>query len=509
MTNIRLWQKVSSFREFKQDADFKEYRRFPGVLLRFFGHAQTIEDEIGIKHYIRKEDLRKLDANLYQLPKLDYKILLNKVIRSQTIELQFPMVLSREEKKGIAAFIEKKFNQFTRSALMHQVYESNDPPFSIEFRNSDNKLSIFLEIPGQRAFDLIDGKDKEIQFYWPDDAALLGLTEEEMQKLDDFIEENREALNQEELEHPRKIERKEEGIPLSLLLVPGGDGKVGRIILLPRSEVVGIVGKGSSKAVKKAYDLTSGEFLVKKIASEKEGIIVRQLQDQKRVLKLRAETKKEVEGKVKVRQYELLGDGTVGNLINRSLTKNQKIQVIKQLLKALKAFHEKTTNDGARYYHGDIKPENILFKIDSDGNIRIFLSDFGFTNKRTGIAGTPAWVSPEQGTRWHKSHQHEPYDHQILGNELDVWGMGLVMASILSGRAFCDTFLTGDHKGEVLESLSKLTQSGVDEQIHSYRNLERDSELQSLWDIIRGMLSVNPQERWTAEQALEQFQEIN
>lgn len=508
--NVRMLQHLPSYREFQQETQFKEYRKFPGVLLRFFGHAQTIIDEQGIKHYVRKDDLRRLDRDLYRLPELNHRILLDKVLKCLIIELQFPGELFEDEREGIEAFVKKKYDQFTASGLDHKTYDSSgEPSFSIEFRRAADKLSIFLEIPGLKAFDLVTGKNKELQFYWPENLNLLGITEEERQKLDDLLNGLKDQLSTERLEHPWKLERKVEDLPLSLLIVPGGDGTVGKVFLLPRSEKVGIVGEGSYKAVKKAYDLTSGDFLVKKITSEREGQTVKNLQDQKRVLKLRAETKKVVNGENMLRQYEPLADGTLRNIVGRSMTKKQKVDLIKQLLKALNAFHEKTTQKGSRYYHGDIKPDNILYKQEADGTIQLFFADFGFTNRRS-IAGSPAWISPEHAVRWLKLETLDPQDRKVQGNELDVWAIGLVIASLLAGRNFPREFLKCEsEKDETLEALCKLTQADVDEQILRYQGLERDSGLKRNWDIVRGMLSVDPKERWAAEQALEQFQEIN
>lgn len=507
--NVRVLQHISSYGEFKQNADFKEYRTIPGIFLKIFGHAQSIVDERGLTHYVRKEDLRSLDANLYQLPDLNHKILINKVFKCEELDLKFPVELSDEEQTTIQAFIEKKYTHFSRSGQDHKVFDAlGDLSFSVEFRKTEDKLLIFLEIPGVGSYDLIEGKEKELQFYWPEDVSLLGITEDEQDVLSTFLEEYLEGLGDAELMHPLKVKRKIEGIPLSILLVPGVNGRVEKILLLPRSEKIGVVAKGSYKAVKKAYDLTSGEFLVKKIMSKKEGQIVKELQDQKRVLKLRVETEKAVNGEEMLRYYEPLADGTIENLIRSPLTSEQKIQVVKQLLKALTAFHKKTASDGRPFYHGDLKPANILFTQDPDGTIQLFLADFGYTNRRSGVAGSPDWVSPEQGRRWHQYLLHLPYDKVILGNALDVWATGLIIASLLSEEFFPGAFIKVEGKEKVLESLSLLKQKSVDEQIRHYRR-HSSRTLRPVWDIVRGMLSVDPEDRWTAEEALERFQALS
>ena len=165
--NVRVLQHISSYGEFKQSADFKEYRKIPGIFLKIFRHAQSIVDEQGVTHYVRKEDLRRLDANLYQLPELNHKILINKVFRCEELDLKFPVELSDDEQTTIQAFIEKKYTQFSRARQDHKVYNAlGELPFSVEFRKTEDKLLIFLEIPGVGTYDLIEGKEKELQFYW-------------------------------------------------------------------------------------------------------------------------------------------------------------------------------------------------------------------------------------------------------------------------------------------------------------------------------------------------------
>lgn len=529
----RLWSNFPNYEEFKQNTNVKEYGKVRGFFLKIFRHAQVVVDEQQIKHYVRKADLRNLDPDLYQLPKLDHKILINNILKYNPPVIRYPEGLSPDLKMAIKSLIDTQCLSFIKSE--REMSEWFLPPYlsyKVEFRKEEEKLSIFLSMPDEEVFDLIEGvfvkqkeksetepntpsasvevssseepEGKELHFIWPADLNFLGITEEEKQLLSAYLEASKEIFSQERLEHPRKVERKKEGIPLSLLLVPGIDGKVEKIFLLPRSDVVGIVGRGAYKAVKRAYDITTGEFLVKKVTPRLEAGKVKSLQDQKRVLKLRAETPKDVF----MRHYEPLADGTITQLMNRPLTREQKIYGVKELLKALKAFHEKTEEDGQRYYHGDIKTDNILFKQDQEGKIKIFLTDFGFTNRRAGIAGTLAWASPEQAKRYHNGYAGLPYDQKILGNELDVWAMGLCIASLLSGKDFSYVFSETENMEQFAMQIANLTQGRVDQEITRYRRLEEDAALRPIWDLVRGMLSVDPEARWSAERALQEFQRI-
>jgi hypothetical protein len=538
----RLWSSFSNYDEFKQNTNIKEYGKVRGFFLKIFRHAQVVVDEQQIKHYVRKGDLRNLDPNLYQLPKLNHRILINNILKYKPPRIHYPEDLSSVLKTQIKSLIDTQCAAFLRSeGEKSEWILSPIPPYKIEFRKVEDKLSILLSMPDEEVFDLIEGvfvkqkeksetepdtpsasievkpaevpievkppeelEGKELNFIWPADLNFLGISEEEKQQLNAYLEASKEIFSHERLENPSKIERKKEGIPLSLLLVPGIDGRVEKIFLLPRSDVVGIVGRGSFKAVKRAYDITTGEFLVKKVTPPMEAEKVKRLQDQKRVLKLRAETKK---GEF-MRHYEPLADGTITQLMNRPLTREQKIYVVKELLKALKAFHEKTEEDGQRYYHGDIKTDNVLFKQDQEGKIRIFLTDFGFTNRRSGVAGTAAWSSPEQARRLHNGFEGLPYEQKILGNELDVWAMGLCIASLLSGKEFSSVFSDSDKVEQIALVLANLNQGRVDQEINRYRRLEEDGALRPMWEVVRGMLSVDPERRWTAAQAFQEFQRI-
>ena len=58
--------------------------------------------------------------------------------------------------------------------------------------------------------------------------------------------------------------------------------------------------------------------------------------------------------------------------------------------------------------HNDIKPENILYKINEDGKITVKISDFGQVQK---FGGTPGYASPENFS--------EP-----LLSKSDIWSFG-------------------------------------------------------------------------------------
>lgn len=512
---LKIIGRFLNYQEFKSFTGVKEYNKVLGVLLSVLGKSQVIEDEHAVKHYVKKEQLINCNNHSCLLPQLDRKILISNILREgRDQELQFPEDVDSDSKELIERFVSEKLPLFERSGLESMVFESEgDPPFSIHFKQSDNKLVIYLEAEGMKSFNLLKGKEKELILHWPE-AEKLGLSQDELDELKAYVKENKQDFAARKLEKPLKIERKTENIPLSLLLVPDATGRVSRIILLPRSEKVGIVGRGAFKEVKHAYDLTRGEQLVKKFMAKKESKIVRGLQDQDAVLKVRAERKKEVEEKRGVQHFEPLATGTLESLITKKLSRKEKIDLVGGLLKALKEFHDKSVDSNSNYYHGDIKPANILYKKMPDGTYKVFLSDFGFANRTSGYAGTTEWVSPEHARRWHAKDQNK----KIQGQALDVWAMGLLIGSVLKGYELPDHLFNDivkeHHRNEgekiplhkkILGKLILLDQSMMDRFITRFRPLTRDPQLNKAWDIVQRMLTVDSGDRITAEEALEQF----
>lgn len=505
----------SNYQEFRSATNVKEYNKVLGVILNVLGKSQVIEDEHAVKHYVKKEQLILCNDNSCLLPQLDRKILLSNILRKERdAELQFPQEVDDESKEIIEQFVSEKLPFFERSGLESMVFDSEgDPPFSIHFKQSGNKLAIYLEAEGMKSFNLLEGKEKELILHWPE-AKLLGLSEEELEALKAYVKENKETFAAYELDKPLKIQRKNESIPLSLLLVPDAAGRVSRIILLPRSEHVGIVGKGSFKEVKYAYDLTRGEQLVKKFMAGKERKIVKDLQDQDAVLKVRAERQKKVDKTKGFQHFEPLATGTLESLITKRLSQKEKMELVGGLLKALKEFHDKSTDSTSNYYHGDIKPANILYKKMPDGSYKVFLSDFGFTNRTSGYAGTPQWISPEHANRWHR----KAGEKKIQGQALDVWAMGLLIGSLLKGYELPDRFFSeivsehirnnadkADLTKNIIKKLSFMDQSTMDRFIGKFRPLTRDPQVNKAWNIVQKMLDVDVGTRITAEKALEEF----
>jgi serine/threonine protein kinase len=138
--------------------------------------------------------------------------------------------------------------------------------------------------------------------------------------------------------------------------------------------------------------------------------------------------------------------------------------------------------------HRDLKPENLLLvSTDDDANVKI--CDFGFAKHcpddgfRT-FLGTPSYVAPEIIT---SSEGAGPYDCQC-----DVWSLGVICYILLSGYSpFGDG---GDER-----AMFRLIKSGIFEFHDEYWDPVSDNAK----DFVSRLLTVNPEERLTAEQALQ------
>src|SRR5688572_25557659 len=129
---------------------------------------------------------------------------------------------------------------------------------------------------------------------------------------------------------------------------------------------------------------------------------------------------------------EFIDGDDLSSLLRRigRLPSDKALEIARQLCAGLHAVHE------AGILHRDFKPANVI--IDGRGKAR--LTDFGIAGLESelkdgaGVAGTPAYMSPEQ----------------ITGKELtaksDIYALGLVLYEIFTGkRAFA-----GDTIGELL-----------------------------------------------------------
>lgn len=171
-----------------------------------------------------------------------------------------------------------------------------------------------------------------------------------------------------------------------------------------------------------------------------------------------------------------------GELFDRIVTKtfyNEKEarDVCRILFEAMDFIHTKGVA------HRDLKPENLLLVSKTDDkNIKI--ADFGFAKKITSSkclltqCGTPGYVAPEilHGV---------PY-----GTKADMWSLGVIVYILLGGYP---PFIEQNQR----ELFKKIKKGQYEFHVEYWGQISSEAK-----DLISGLLTVNPDKRLTAKDAL-------
>ena len=158
-----------------------------------------------------------------------------------------------------------------------------------------------------------------------------------------------------------------------------------------------------------------------------------------------------------------------------------------QLMSAVSYMHSKGVA------HRDIKPENML--LSKDGDLKI--ADFGLASlfKKDGVTklchtvcGSPPYIAPEivAGKR---SRKADLLEDGYAANTSDIWSCGVVLFVLLAGNTPWDepTLRSLEFK-EYVETNGRTTDE-------LWQNIP-----QSIQSLLRGMLKLNPQERFTLDE---------
>lgn len=159
-------------------------------------------------------------------------------------------------------------------------------------------------------------------------------------------------------------------------------------------------------------------------------------------------------------------------------TEKEARDVVLILLSAIHYCHKK------KVAHRDLKPENLLLTSEKDDS-DIKIADFGFAKKverpksLTTQCGTPGYVAAE-------ILEGKPYDTQA-----DMWSIGVIVYILLGGYP---PFVDNDQR-----KLFRAIRKGRYEFHEEYwGEISKDAK-----DLIRNLLVVNPDNRLTSENALE------
>ncbi|XP_027627517.1 phosphorylase b kinase gamma catalytic chain, liver/testis isoform isoform X3 [Tupaia chinensis] len=164
-----------------------------------------------------------------------------------------------------------------------------------------------------------------------------------------------------------------------------------------------------------------------------------------------------------------------------ALSEKETRSIMRSLLEAVSFLHANNI------VHRDLKPENILL----DDNMQIRLSDFGFSchlepgEKLRELCGTPGYLAPEI-LKCSMDETHPGY-----GKEVDLWACGVILFTLLAGSP---PFW---HRRQIL--MLRMIMEGQ----YQFSSPEWDDRSNTVKDLISKLLQVDPEERLTAEQALQ------
>jgi calcium-dependent protein kinase len=164
----------------------------------------------------------------------------------------------------------------------------------------------------------------------------------------------------------------------------------------------------------------------------------------------------------------------------KRLSEREAAHLFRQLLNALNYLHQNNI------VHRDLKPENVLFAGDPNQGAALKLCDFGLAKmcsnegqKMMSKIGTPFYIAPEviAGSGY--------------GFSCDLWSCGVILYILLSGYP---PFF-GNTEARIFEKVRTGT--------YDFRRPEWNNVSEAAKDLIRNLLIVQPEGRFTMSQALE------
>jgi len=180
---------------------------------------------------------------------------------------------------------------------------------------------------------------------------------------------------------------------------------------------------------------------------------------------------------------ELVQDGDLFDAIS-AVTKFNEVHVstmIHNLSSALTYLHKQGI------VHRDIKPENLLISVQEDGSQSVKLADFGLAvevgdSPLYSVCGTAFYVSPEM-------LNETGYDYKV-----DVWSMGVICFILLCGYPP----FTSENESNQDELFDAILAGDLQFAPPYWSKISQHAK-----NLIKSMLTVNPEQRYTAEQVFE------
>jgi calcium/calmodulin-dependent protein kinase I len=254
-------------------------------------------------------------------------------------------------------------------------------------------------------------------------------------------------------------------------------------------DLKGDVGSGAFSVVRKAVDKETGEEVAVKVIDKKRAGQKKEMLETEVAILQKVHHPNIVELKCMFENSTqiylvmelVLGGELLERIIERgSYTEKEAAQTAKELLAAVQHLHS------LGIAHRDLKPENLLCTSKDKTNVHIKLTDFGLskimpannTSDMMTACGTPGYVAPEV-------LKCEGY-----GKEVDLWSTGVILYILLCGFP------------PFHESNNGLLFQKIMAGDYSFPRPYWDNISDPSKDLVRKLLTVNPDKRITAEQAL-------
>jgi len=181
-----------------------------------------------------------------------------------------------------------------------------------------------------------------------------------------------------------------------------------------------------------------------------------------------------------------------------SFTEKEACDITKQIASGLGHVHQQNIA------HRDLKPENLLLKSKVDA-VFVKIADFGFAKEDKGDLMTPQftpyYVSPQvlEAQKFHKAQKlgHIPADSPpyTYSKSCDMWSLGVIVYIMLCGYP---PFYSENPRKQLSQGMRRRIMAG--EYDFPHHEWGRVSDIAK--DVVRRMLSVNPEERITIQQLL-------
>jgi len=124
---------------------------------------------------------------------------------------------------------------------------------------------------------------------------------------------------------------------------------------------------------------------------------------------------------------ELLDGGTLTDLLNRKgkLAAKNSIKLGRELIFSIEHLHDRNM------VHRDIKPDNIMFRKDSNKPV---LVDFSIVRDLSEVSITESWLGRGPGTPYYASPEQLNNEKQLIDWRTDQFSLGVVISIAVTGK---------------------------------------------------------------------------